>query len=423
MKTVNTCERDLRTAVEEPPQSGLKYKPSVTDALLLGKRLIFVFEGLELGGAERQGLLLARHLKEQYGAHVEFWGFSLPGRVTTLCEEAGIPWRIVSRPWHNARRRKLKGLIRFARDLRAVRPDLILPYTMTPNICCGLVWKWTGAKLCIWNQRDEGRSRLGRKAERWAVREFPLFLSNSQIGADFLIQELNVAPQRVSLLHNGVVLAPPLMDRHRWRQKLGVNSDCILACMVANLSSFKDHTTLLKAWKIVAETFSSAESKPVLVLAGHFYDTAGDVQQLAYELDIAMQVRILGQVKDVSGLLHAVDLGVFSSRLEGVPNGVLECMAAGLPVVATDISGIREAMGPDNELFLTPGGNVEALADKILHLARTASARQQIGDQNRHRVQTEFSPSRMYQRFVSVLERHLACSPGREMAPGLVRGV
>jgi glycosyltransferase involved in cell wall biosynthesis len=76
-------------------------------------------------------------------------------------------------------------------------------------------------------------------------------------------------------------------------------------------------------------------------------------------------VRFLGRIEDVSGLLAAVDVAVLSSRSEGMPNAVLEPMAAGLPVVATDIEGVREAVGPTGVAVLAPPGDHRALANAL----------------------------------------------------------
>ena len=113
---------------------------------------------------------------------MEVWAFWGPGLAAELCEEYGIRWRTVPTPWGKGYFRLLKNLARFAWTLRQARPDALLPYTSLPNVACGLVWRWTGAKVCVWNQRDEGMKRLGKRAERWAVRQTPCFVSNSASG-------------------------------------------------------------------------------------------------------------------------------------------------------------------------------------------------------------------------------------------------
>jgi len=375
--------------------------------MLSGTRIVIVLGSLELGGSERQALLLARYLIHEQDAHVEVWGFHSPGRTTTLCEEYGIPWRIAPWPWPRGRVQRLKGLVRFAWALRRVRPDVILPYTMVPNVFCGLVWRWAGARLCVWNQRDEGLERMGQRAERWAIRQTPWFVANSQQGADFLVQELGVKPDRIWVVHNGIELADPELDRAMWRSQLGVSDNCFLACMVANLSVHKDHATLLKAWRKVVDRLDVTAHPAVLLLAGRFDNTHESLKALAYDLELGRSVRFLEKVEDIAGLLGAVDLGVFSSCSEGCPNSVLECMAAGLAVVGTDIPGIREAVGPDGHPFLAPPGDAELLADRIVELALNQELRAELGTANRRRVEMEFSPQRMCEEMVALLARGL----------------
>src|SRR2546426_8921983 len=89
------------------------------------------------------------------------------------------------------------------------------------------------------------------------------------------------------------------------------------------------------------------------------------MRALARELNLGRSVRFLGPVDDVPGLLSAVDLAVLSSTSEGCPNAVLECMASGLPVVATDIPGIRKAVGPSGYNYLAPPDDARSFAERI----------------------------------------------------------
>jgi glycosyltransferase involved in cell wall biosynthesis len=375
-------------------------------AALAGRRIIIVLTELELGGAERQAMLLARFLSEEQKALVEVWGcLGEPGRIATLCEQYGIPWRLVPWPWADTRQERLKRIAKFAWTLRRARPDIILPYLIFPNVVCGQVWRLTGARACIWNQRDEGIGRMPR-AERRAARQVPLFISNSQGGADFLVDKLGARRERVRVIHNGVTLSPPQAARSEWRERLGLGAGSFVACMVANLTQYKDHDTLLRAWKVVADSLHQQGRSAVLLLAGRLDSsdsTHHSVKALAYDLELGRSVRFLGQVLDLSGLLSAVDLAVFSSRSEGSPNGVLESMAAGLAVAGTDISGISEAVGPEGKRYLAPSGDAAGLAERILMLAEDAGERARLGAKNRARIETEFSPQHMCEQVLALM--------------------
>ena len=367
---------------------------------LAGKRVLIVLGCLDLGGAERQAIHAASCLRRQ-GAEAEVWAFRPAGRAAALCDRLGIPWRYVPEPWGWGPLRWPLMIVRFARILRRARPELLLPYTAFPNVMCGLAWRLTGARLCVWNQRDEGRG-LGSPAVPWAVRNTPLFLSNSNLGRDFLVSSLGVAPRRVRVVRNAVALDPPREDRAAWRARLGADESSLVACMVAHLQRYKDHATLLRAWHIVRQRLDARGRKAVLALAGR-PDDADALRALIAELELTSAVALLGEVEDISGLLFSADLGVFSSRFEGCPNGVLESMAAGLAVVATDCPGIREAVGDPGLPWLVPPGDAEAMAAKVLELADRPAYRAELAIQNRQRIESEFTLERMNRRLANLL--------------------
>lgn len=384
-----------------------------------GARIVLVVTRMELGGAERQALLLARLLRREHHARVAIWAcVGEPGRLSDLCREHGIPWRIAPVPWVESKRERLRGIIDFARQLRRARPDFVLPFTTIPNTFCGLAWRLSGARMCIWNQRNEGldgldslSGRMGALAERLATRLTPCFVSNSRAGGDFLAREYNISRERIHIVFNGIE-APDddaevaRKQRAHWRQALALDDAQFVACMVANLHMLKDHATLLRAWKIVldrwptissATTISSAMAArpPMLLLAGRHDDLSDSLQALADELELGGSARFLGAVPDVPALLNAVDLGVLSSRSEGCPNAVLESMAAGLAVTGTDIAGLRDALGEASSRYLAPPGDALGLAQRILQLAENDDLCAQLGRANRRRIEHEFNPSRM----------------------------
>ncbi len=371
---------------------------------LSGKRIIIVVGSLDLGGAERQALLLAKGLRE-VGAKVEFWGLTgKQGRVAEICMADGIPWKMM--PFHLTWNRwdMLIQWLRLTLQLRRANPDLLLPYTHIPNVACGVIWRLTGACACIWNQRDMGNvGRMPGLKERWAVRHVSILVANSRVAADFLISEFSVPESRVRVIHNGVLLPAAVQSRDTWRESLCIQKETLVACMVANLTSFKDHETLLRAWRIVLDA-SSDGNLPLLLLAGYQGETTRQLKALAFDLDLGKQVRFLGAVVDVSGLLEAVDLGVFSSRQESLPNGILECMAAGLAVVATNIPGNAEALGVDLESCLVPPGDAASLAGAILSMINQPGERLRIGFHNKKRCQKEFSEKKATLAMISEIE-------------------
>lgn len=359
---------------------------------LRGVRILFVLPSLGLGGAERQAFLLARHLLLEEGADVRLVSFTRFDTLTTHCDAIGLPYEFFDfTHQYQSRRGHVVDLVRFIRFLRGRRPQILMPYCMFQNVLCGLTWRAGGARVCIWNQRDEGRSRMGRWLERIALHQIRRYISNSTHGAEFLTDTLRVPADRVHVIHNGVDLSSSAGAPRDWRAERGIPADAFVACMVANLHFKKDHPTLIAAWRTVVDRLEATAPRPHLLLAGAAGDARDAIVQQIADLSLGAQVHLLGEVKDVAGLFRHVDLAVFSSSAEGIPNAVLESMAAGLAVVATDYPGIREAVGTTGEPWLVRPRDPEDLAARILLAAGSPALRAELGRAGQERVRTEFS--------------------------------
>lgn len=354
---------------------------------LSGKKIIFILGNFELGGAERQALLLGAALRKQAGAEVEIWGLGPPGRISVLCDHDAIPWRSVCLEISGNPLKVACRLVQFTLLLRQATPDILMPYTWFPNVLCALVWRFCGARICIWNQRDNGVGLAPmRIVHQLAVKLTPFFISNSTHAATFLMDRFGVDRRRLAVIPNGVRLELPRNDRISWRDRLGVEENDFVGCMVANFSQLKDHGTAVRAWRRVVGQLAACNRRALLVLAGRDDGTAHSVSLLIRELGLDRDVRILDAVDDVPGLLAACDMGVHCSEHEGCPNAVLEEMAVGLPVVASDNNGVRMVLGEGGEAFLAQYRDWEGLAQRILEFAMDDQYGAKVGKNNKQRI-------------------------------------
>ncbi len=377
---------------------------------LRGKRILFVLPSLDYGGAERQAVHLSRYLATREGAEVTLVGLKPHGRASEICAGVGIPYCFFPmRHKYRSRFGQVRDVLRFIRFIRLQRAEVLLPYCMFQNVLCGLTWRLGGARVCIWNQRDEGRSRLEPWVERVAVRQTRCFVSNSQHGATFLAETLGVPDRLVHLVHNGVDLPPGESAPVERRVRAVVPPGAFVACMVANIHGFKDHLTLVKSWREVANRLATTGRDAHLLLAGERGDRYDAVLEEVRRLDLSSRIHFLGPVRDVQGVLAASDIAVFSSNAEGLPNAVLEAMAVGLPVVATDYPGIRESVGQQGAHLLVRPHDPKALADKIVGLACDPNSRA-VGLQGQSRVRREFSIEKMGEHMVWLILDQLAGS-------------
>lgn len=360
---------------------------------LQNKRVLILFGSLDMGGAERQGLILARYLKEREGAFVTVWGLGGGrGVVADICDSWNIPWKVVRLHW--GLRRRLPHLLRLALRLRAEKPDILLSYTKVPNLAAALLWRLCGVRLCVWNQADAGLLLEPTMLHRSAIGRICHFIANADIGKRYLVDTFGIPSQDVQLIRNGITLSTPLKSRSEWRDCLKLNDGQVLVTMVANLSRYKDHATLLEGWRRVLDQ-RHGEVPPLLALAGRQDETAEALKLQAEQLGIAGQVCFLGAVDDVAGLLNASDICVHSSPSEGIPNAVVEAMFSGLPVAGSDIPGLREAVGEAGCGYLAPTADAAALADVLLRLIDDAALRATLGRAMRQRAEELFGEERM----------------------------
>ena len=395
---------------------------------LAGRKTVILIEAFIRGGSGRQAFLLAHEMRHRHGLDAEVWALSSyrhDADYAATFTAAGIPTRTLEFCFPTlAQLRVVRGaqwvneLRRVVMTLRNARVDVLLPFTAWPNVVAGLCYRLGGVRLCIWGERHTGGTRVPTP-ERIAARQVSHFVANSTGGVEFLKNEMGVKPERISLVPNGVE-PYPASGPNLWRSRLQMRPSEPLAVMIANINDFRDHPTLLRAWYIVQQNWHDGD-RPLLALAGYrdYYNQSyQQCRKIVHSHNLDRYVRFVDTIPDVPELIEASDLAAFCSRMEGLPDGMLECMAAGKAVVATDLPGIRDALGPNAAGVLVPVGDAERFAALLLELLKDRARRDQLGAANRARAGSEFSVGAMVDRYLSIIRDTLSVgSP--DLAPDL----
>lgn len=377
------------------------------------KPLVVIGTLARMGGAERQALYFVEHLAG-LGKSPEVLTFGDGEALRPMLDALRVPVHAID--YHAAwpRARRANALARLILRLRSrVKPDAILPFGAPASKVTGLIWRHAAARYAWWNQQDEGRGLAGSSAERKILARMPSITSNSYVGRDFLAATYGIDAERIRVYNNGTPVPEGRDDRGDWRENLNAGNRPLVA-MIANVTRFKDHNTLVAAWPKVKQHFAS-QRPPVLVLAGHLQETSlvSVIKTKAFDLGLsADDIRFLGPINDVGGLLRACELVVHSSLTEGCPNAVCEAMALGRAVVATDIPGCRQALGDSSMQLVAPQSPAE-LAHRIIEMLEQNDLRQQLGERNRQRIKSEFSIDGMNAFFTDLMETGLADAVGR----------
>lgn len=289
-------------------------------------------------------------------------------------------------------------LPRLIRTLRRTDTDAVLvTHHHRAALALGrLAARLSGVPVNVVAAHDMDLTAAGsRVLPRWAVNTLALsdvlvLLSRGQ--GNYLRREEGVGQglmrtTREVVIPNGIEVpdVPRMADRLRARALMGVDESEFVVGIVARLSAQKAHEVLFAA---VAECVESVPNIRLVVIGGGDRDAA--LRQLAQHLRIDLRTTFLGIRRDVPELLPGLDVACLSSVHEGVPITLIEAMAAGLPVVATDCGSIRDMVEDGEQGFVIPVGDVEGLADRLRILARDPLLRAQFGKSGRARVEGQF---------------------------------
>jgi glycosyltransferase involved in cell wall biosynthesis len=223
-----------------------------------------------------------------------------------------------------------------------------------------------------WPTRILNAVTAGLDARRWAVSEEVRRSMWPRLRAD------------TEVLVHGIVqadLRPDDGTRERVRTELGVRDGSVVAITVANLRREKDYANLLHA----AQAALAREPRLVVLAVGQG-PLADEVRELHRQLGLGDRVRLLGYRSDVRDLLAAADLFVLGSAFEGLPVSIMEAMAAGLPVAATAVGGVPEAVVDGETGILVPPRDPAALAEAVVELAGDPGRRSRMGASGRRRA-------------------------------------
>jgi len=184
------------------------------------------------------------------------------------------------------------------------------------------------------------------------------------------------------------------------REELGIGDDEVVVTCVAEFTPTKNHSFLLAAWREVAKRFEHAH----LLFVGD-----GELLEKTkawVKRESLPRVYFLGKREDVPAVLSASDIVVLVSKREGLPRALLEGMAAGKPLVATDVRGNRDLVEDGVNGFLVPLGDVGALVEALGRLIGSKELRERMGEESRRKVEA-YSLERVLQEMERIYRRFL----------------
>lgn len=350
-------------------------------------RLVLLLEDLDAGGTQRYALHLAAHL-DRTRFQTEIWTLRGGAGFAPIAAMAGISVHNLTVGLHVG---PLAILRLFWRLLRQ-RPDVLYTLTVIPNI-----WGRLMAGALRIPLVSGYRNHRPPQMERWLHPLSRQIIANAPQLQDVLTRELDVPASRVNVVPNGVDF------KHFSPDRRNEAATPLIVC-VARRVPRKDLPTLVAAFAALRAQIPEARLEII-----------GDGPVTLKAID---HLTLLPGDSDVRAALSRAWVFALSSIDEGAPNAILEAMASGLPVVATDAGGVADVVRDGQTGRVVPQRNPQALCAALADLLQDADRRRAMGQAGRRRAEQAYSLGGM----VAATEAILLQVAGRPpVQPGYVQ--
>ena len=340
-----------------------------------------------LGGGERIVLRMAE-LLPAWGYRVSILTFAIHPDSPVL-RSAPCPIYLV--PLQRTYDLKaLRAAFAIGRFIRRQNVKIVQTFFESSDLWAGCVVKCLSRARLIWSRRDMGILR-GRKHEiayRLLARLPDQVFAVSERVRRHCIDVDGIDPARVKVIYNG-------LDLTHWKQSPKDPRDAggFVVTTIGNIRPVKGHDLLVRAAATVLKRFPACS----FTVAGAVLEPGyfAELLQMVQDLGLARQFHFVGDVGDLRAHLQTADIFVLPSRSEGFSNAILEAMACGLPVIATDVGGNGEAVQDGLNGFVIASEDSEALARAVLRLLDNPAEIARMGEASMKLVEERFTAEAM----------------------------
>ena len=364
------------------------------------KRILQVIPTLDQAGAEKQMALLAAGLpREEFDVHVCV--LTRTGPLESELRASGIPLVLIGKQW----RADPLAYFRLRRLVARLRPDLIHTWLFAANsygraagIACGVKCLVAGER-CV----DPWKGCLELWIDRYLARFTARIVANSSGVRDFYVSH-GVPAGKFVVIPNGVPPAKPSpVSRDQLLAELGLPGGTALIGLIGRLwpqKRVKDAIWAADLLKVIRRDFH------LLVIGDGPHRHR--LELFCDQCRIRDHVHFLGHRSDVPRILPHLNVLWSTSAYEGQSNAIMEAMAAGVPVVATDIPGTSDLVVHGRTGYLFPTGDRAALARHTNRLLNDPALAKQLGASARQRMLEQFSVEAMVRRYTELYRELLA---------------
>ncbi|MDR3234354.1 MAG: glycosyltransferase [Planctomycetaceae bacterium] len=364
------------------------------------KRVCFIIDKWHgRAGVELQLLLLTQYLDR---SRIEPYIVVLHGRKEYIPGDPQCPFFFLDAGWLRSFR-AFHTAIRLRRFLKRNKIEIIqalntdnawLTFIALASLCCGVKAVF-GFRVNIGYWMNRKQALLGKILNRFFIKRI---IANARACQKSVIEQEGAKAENIDIVANIIEIQRfagiPVWKEADSRQlkRIGI---------VGNLKPIKGTDVFIDAAKIVLEKFSDVQFN----LAGE-----GDAAYYQSQIDaygIGNNVKLLGSVSDIPAFLASLDIAVLSSRTEGLPNAVMEYMAAGRPCVVTDVGGCGELIHNEHNGLLVPSDNPPLLAAAIGGLLEHPDRAERFAAAARNSIKEDYDAKHLADRWCEIYEKAL----------------
>jgi glycosyltransferase involved in cell wall biosynthesis len=369
--------------------------PTTTRAVeRVGIKVLHLISSFNQGGSETQAIQLAARLANVDGTEVLLASLRDEGPLRDWAGSLGFTDPAVFPITSFYGWSFLREIRRFRDFVDSNRIDIIHCHDFYTNVFGLVAARKSDAGTTIAAKRETTgtRTQMQSFVETLLFKRAQTIVANSRAVGAFL-QTMGVPESRIRVIYNGVTMenrANEVFDEDEIRSALGLPDDrhVKFITLVANFGlEVKNQEMLLRAVRPVLDRHPDTH----FVLAGEGR-RKDELKGMAVELGISHRTHFIGRCSRVPDLLRISFAGVLTSNAEGFANAILEYMAAGLPVVVTDVGGAREVVVDGETGYIVPVDDADALADRLITLLDNVSHAAEIGRRGKTVVRERFSP-------------------------------
>jgi glycosyltransferase involved in cell wall biosynthesis len=289
-----------------------------------------------------------------------------------LILKSGVKWNVIN---------KKDGFdlsipLKLANLIRKGKIDLINSHDVGATLYAVLASLLTSKKTIVHTDHSEILGRKHLYLYSYIMRKRLHFcITVSENLRHYLINNIGVCEKIVKTIPNGIDLSKfsHIIENTDIRREFHINKNDLIIGSIGRLTKQKGYEYLLKAFNLLLKNKDNVK----LVIAGDGEDR-DELMHMAKELQVAERVIFAGHRKDIPNIIRSFDVFVLSSLWEGQPITIIEAMAAGVPIVVTDVGGNSEILGKGSYGLLVPPRDPVALARGIENLLNDSIMREKI---------------------------------------------